>query len=78
MTDRPTGLSPAELDAAYTRLCETLGAVGEAQAPLLLARFALLAIVHIGDAAVVQGLLSEAALGLPEPASAGAHPARAS
>jgi hypothetical protein len=54
-------MTEAELDAAYTHLCKTMTELGEARAPLLLARFALLAIVRIGDAAVVQDLTDAAA-----------------
>ena len=60
MTSAPT-MTEAELDAAYTHLCKTMTELGEARAPLLLARFALLAMVRIGDAAVVQGLTDAAA-----------------
>jgi len=54
-------MTEAELDAAYTHLCKTMTELGEARAPLFLARFALLAMVRIGDAAVVQGLADSAA-----------------
>jgi len=54
-------MTEAELDAAYTHLCKTMTELGEARAPLFLARFALLAMVRIGDVAVVQGLTAAAA-----------------
>ena len=54
-------MTEAELDIAYTHLCKTMTELGEARAPLLLARFALLAMVRIGDADVVQGLTDAAA-----------------
>jgi hypothetical protein len=54
-------LTEAELDSAYTRLCRVLTAQGEAQAPLLLARFALLAMLHIDDARAIERLIDEAA-----------------
>lgn len=54
-------MTEAELDAAYTHLCKTMTELGEARAPLLLARFALLAMVRIGDAGVVQRLTDAAA-----------------
>ena len=54
-------MTDAELDAAYTHLCKTMTELGEARAPLFLARFALLAMVRIGDAAAVQGLTDDAA-----------------
>jgi hypothetical protein len=60
MTSAPT-MTEAELDAAYTHLCKTMTELGENSAPLFLARFALLAMVRIGDAAVVQGLTDAAA-----------------
>jgi hypothetical protein len=60
MTSAPT-MTEAELDAAYTHLCKTMTELGEDRAPLLLARFALLAMVRIGDADVVQGLTDAAA-----------------
>ena len=50
MTSAPT-MTEAELDAAYTHLCKTMTELGEARAPLFLARFALLAMMRIGDAA---------------------------
>jgi hypothetical protein len=60
MTSAPT-MTEAELDAAYTHLCKTMTELGEARAPLFLARFALLSMVRIGDAAVVQRLTDAAA-----------------
>jgi hypothetical protein len=54
-------MTEAELDAAYTHLCKTMTELGEARAPLLLARFALLAMVRIGDADAVQGMIDAAA-----------------
>ena len=54
-------MTEAELDAAYTHLCKTMTELGETRAPLFLARFALLAMVRIGDTAVVQGLIDSAA-----------------
>jgi hypothetical protein len=54
-------MTEAELDAAYTHLCKTMTELGEARAPLFLARFALLAMVRIGDAALVQDLTDAAA-----------------
>jgi hypothetical protein len=54
-------MTEAELDAAYTHLCKTMTELGETRAPLFLARFALLAMVRIGDTAAVQGLIDSAA-----------------
>ena len=52
-----------ELDAVYTRLCTTMTALGESNAPLFLARFALLAGVRIGDGKAVARLIDAAAGG---------------
>ncbi len=54
-------MTDSELDSVYTQLCQTLTQLGEANATLYLARFALLAMTHIGDAAAVNGLLDAAA-----------------
>lgn len=59
-------LTDAGLDTAYTHLCNTLSAVGEADATLLLARFAMLAIVRIGDVDAITAMIDDAAEGLPE------------
>ncbi len=57
-------MTDAELDTVYTKLCATLTQLGPDQATLYLARFALLAIVRIGDAAVANELVDAAALDL--------------
>ena len=66
-------MTDSELDNVYTRLCTTMTALGGANAALYLARFALLAITHIGDAGVAHGLIDAAARDLqgeaPRPAS---------
>jgi len=63
-------MTEAELDTAYTHLCKTMTELGEARAMLFLARFALLAMVRIGNAEVVQRLTDDAAAGVAaEPAS---------
>ena len=54
-------MTDAELDDAYTALCEALGAAGPARAQQLLARFALLAMVEIDDAARLRELIERAA-----------------
>ena len=54
-------LTDTELDAVYTQFCHQMTALGEAQAPLFMARFALLAMTRIGDAAAVQQLMAQAA-----------------
>jgi hypothetical protein len=56
-----TPMQEQDLDTAYTALCHTMTRVGEAQAPLFLARFALLALHRLGDAALVQQLIEDAA-----------------
>jgi Protein of unknown function (DUF2783) len=56
----------ADLDAAYTKLCRTMTALGQAQAPLYLARFALLAITQIGDRATIERMIEDAAAELQE------------
>ncbi|MBV9529573.1 MAG: DUF2783 domain-containing protein [Bradyrhizobium sp.] len=60
MTRSPK-MSDAELDAAYTYLCTTMTHLGDAQAPLFLARFALLAMTRIGDCDLVRTLVDAAA-----------------
>jgi hypothetical protein len=60
MTTAPT-MTEAELDTAYTHLCRTMTGLGEARASLFLARFALLAMVRIGDPAALQRLTDSAA-----------------
>ena len=54
-------MTDTELDAVYTRLCKTMTVLGEPQAPLFLARFALLAIERIGDPTAAQRLIDAAA-----------------
>lgn len=56
-------MTDAELDTVYTRLCKTMTQVGEANAPMFLARFALLAIEKIGDADVSLKLIDAASDG---------------
>lgn len=57
-------LSPTDLDAVYTELCQALTTLGEPQAPLMLARFALLAITELDDADTARRLIAAAADGL--------------
>jgi hypothetical protein len=59
-------MTDAELDTVYTRLCKTMTQVGEANAPMFLARFALLAIEKIGDADVSLKLIEAAGDGESE------------
>ena len=57
-------MTESELDSIYTQLCKTMTDLGEAQSPLFLARFALLAITEIGDMATAQRLIGNASEGL--------------
>ena len=57
-------ITASELDNVYTLLCKTMTEMGEAQSPLFLARFALLAIDEIGDAKVTQRLIADASEGM--------------
>lgn len=53
-------MTEAELDAAYSALCRRMTDLGESNTPLFLARFALLAITEIGNAATVARLIQDA------------------
>ncbi|QGZ64409.1 hypothetical protein [Paraburkholderia acidisoli] len=53
-------MTDSERDAVYTQLCKTMTGLGEANAPLFLARFALLAIERIDDAAAARALIEAA------------------
>lgn len=53
-------MTDSELDAVYTRLCKTMTDLGEANTPLFLARFALLAVERIGDAQTALNLIAAA------------------
>jgi len=53
-------MNDAELENLYGELCRTLTEAGPERARLLLARFALLAMQRIDDAAEVRRLLGEA------------------
>ena len=50
-------MTESELDSIYGELCRALSEVGQAGAPLLLARFALLAIGEIDSSERVRALL---------------------
>jgi hypothetical protein len=50
-------MTESELDNVYTQLCKTMTDIGETRSLLLLARFALLAIIEIGDMATAQRLI---------------------
>jgi hypothetical protein len=53
-------MNDSELDAVYTRLCKTMTELGVDRSPLFLARFALLAIVELGDPALAMRLVDAA------------------
>lgn len=53
-------MTETELDNVYTHLCKTMTELGETDAPLFLARFAMLAMMEIGDATAVQRLIADA------------------
>nr|WP_311529154.1 hypothetical protein [uncultured Ralstonia sp.] len=57
-------MTESELDTVYTHLCKTMTGLGEANATLFLARFALLAIDRIGSAETAQQLIAAAADGM--------------
>jgi len=57
-------MNDSELETGYTRLCQTMTSLGESQAPLFLARFAMLASAQVGQAEVVERLIADAAEGL--------------
>jgi len=54
-------MNEAELDEIYTELCRAVTACGREAAPELLARFALLAMHEIDDAAALRRLIAMAA-----------------
>ena len=54
-------MNAEDLHTVYTALCSAMTTAGEAQAPILLARFALLAIVEIGDPGKLRQLIAAAA-----------------
>jgi hypothetical protein len=60
-------MTESELDMVYTRLCKTMTELGEANAPLFLARFALLAMERIGNAEASLGLIDAAREGMSMP-----------
>jgi hypothetical protein len=60
-------MTDTELDTVYTQLCKTMTVVGEDDAPLFLARFALLAINRIDDPAAALRLVEEASEGMTGP-----------
>jgi hypothetical protein len=73
-------MTDEELDALYGELCRSLTRAGESRAPLVLARFALLAIGAIDDPVRIRSLLAAAgdlaAPGLPNTQLTTSEPAR--
>jgi hypothetical protein len=57
-------MNERDLDAAYTLLARTLSDLGEAQATLMLARLAVLALARAPDVASAERLVRDAADGL--------------
>ncbi|MFM0211862.1 hypothetical protein PQQ96_31200 [Paraburkholderia sediminicola] len=55
-------MTDSELDLVYTTLCKILTAEGEAQAPLYLARLALLCMTELDDTQRVLSLIEAAKL----------------
>ncbi|MBB5216560.1 hypothetical protein [Parapusillimonas granuli] len=55
-------MTELDLDRVYTKLCHTLGELGEGAAAGMLSRFALLAMLEIGDADKIEALIERAAL----------------
>ncbi|WP_144141917.1 hypothetical protein [Paraburkholderia sp. BCC1884] len=55
-------MNDSDLDLVYTTLCRTLTTEGEAQAPLYLARLALLCMTELGDAHRALSLIEAARL----------------
>jgi hypothetical protein len=55
-------MTDSDLDRVYTALCHTLSAEGEADAPLYLARLALLCITELDDAQRALSLIEAARL----------------
>jgi hypothetical protein len=55
-------MTDSELDLVYTTLCKTLTAAGETQAPLYLARLALLCLTELGDSQRALSLIESAKL----------------
>jgi hypothetical protein len=60
-------MTEAELDMVYADLCRAMTRLGEAQMPLYLARFALLAMAEIDDPGKIARLIASAAEDLEPP-----------
>jgi hypothetical protein len=57
-------MTPAELDATYTRFCEAMAEVGEPRAMQFLCRFALLTMIREPDAQAIERLIDDASDGM--------------
>ena len=55
-------MTDSDLDVVYTTLCKTLTNEGEAQAPLYLARLALLCMTELNDTQTALSLIEAAQL----------------
>jgi hypothetical protein len=56
-------MNDLDLDRVYTQLCKTLSAAGQEQATDILARYALLSMLEIGDPERIGALIERAARG---------------
>jgi hypothetical protein len=63
-------MTDTQRDTVYTSLCKTMTRLGEPNAPLFLARFALLAVETLDDATAAQRLIDAAAKDLAPTLSA--------
>jgi hypothetical protein len=59
--DQEAAMNTDDLDLAYTTLCRTMTTLGESNSTLFLARFAMLAITRLGNAASALELIAAAA-----------------
>ncbi|MFZ6648310.1 DUF2783 domain-containing protein [Undibacterium sp. TJN25] len=63
-------MNEQDIDRLYTALCTAMTDIGAERSPLLLARFALLAMLQIGDAAIIEKMIADVREGLegrPQP-----------
>jgi hypothetical protein len=66
-------MTDSDLDLVYTTLCQTLTAEGEAQAPLYLARLALLCVTELDNAMRALSLIEAAKAAAPVVTPSAAH-----
>ena len=59
-------MNDSELDTVYTRLCKTMTEVGESNASLFLARFAMLAITRLDNTGAALQLIEQAHEGMTD------------